>query len=117
MTLQMSQDGSARDLATSKTNAHGTYTFTNLATDKTVSYALYISYQGAQYTSNVITLASKSVQQMNLTVYDATAKHQQYCNYPIYCADFRSRIHKKARLAFLNYSILRTWVYKRLLVL
>lgn len=73
VTLQMSQDGSARDLATSKTNAHGTYTFTNLATDKTVSYALYISYQGAQYTSNVITLASKSVQQMNLTVYDATA--------------------------------------------
>ena len=40
VTLQMSQDGSARDLATSKTNAHGTYTFTNLATDKTVSYAL-----------------------------------------------------------------------------
>ncbi len=73
VTLQMSQDGSARDLTTSKTDARGTYIFTNLATDKTVSYALYISYQGAQYTSNIITLASKATQQMNLTVYDATA--------------------------------------------
>ena len=73
VTLQMSQDGTARDLATSKTNAHGTYTFANLATDKTVSYALYINYQGAQYTSDIITLASKSTQQMNLTVYDATS--------------------------------------------
>jgi hypothetical protein len=72
VTLQMSQDGSARDLATSKTNTRGTYTFTNLATDKTTSYALYISYQGAQYTSDIITLSSKSAQKVNLTVYDAT---------------------------------------------
>jgi hypothetical protein len=73
VTLQMSQDGSARDLATSKTNAHGTYTFTHLATDKTVGYALYINYQGAQYTSDIITLASKPTQQVSLTVYDATS--------------------------------------------
>ncbi len=73
VTLQISQDGSARDLTTSKTNAHGTYTFTNLATDKGISYAIYINYQGAQYTSDIITPGNKPVQQANLTVYDATA--------------------------------------------
>ncbi len=73
VTLQMSQDGSAHDLATSKTNAHGTYIFTNLATDQTISYAIYINYQGAQYTSDLVTLGSKPVQQTNLSVYDATA--------------------------------------------
>ncbi len=73
VTLQMAQGGGARDLANSKTDAHGTYTFTNLATDQAISYALYINYQGAQYTSDIITLASKAVQKMNLTVYAATA--------------------------------------------
>lgn len=73
VTLQMSQDGSARDLITSKTNAQGTYTFTNLAPDQTISYVVYINYQGAQYISDVVTLGKKPVQQANLTVYDATA--------------------------------------------
>ncbi len=73
VTLQISQDGSARDLTTSKTNPHGTYTFTNLATDQAISYALYINYQGAQYTSDIVMLTHKSLQQTNLIVYDATA--------------------------------------------
>jgi hypothetical protein len=73
VTLQMAQDGGARDLTTFTTDAHGTYTFSNLATDQGISYAIYINYQSAQYTSDIVTLSSKAVQQMNLTVYDATA--------------------------------------------
>src|SRR5579884_3886622 len=72
VTLQMAQGQNAQDFATAKTDAQGNYTFTNLATDKTISYALYINYQGAQYTSDLISLASKPQQQMNLTVYEAT---------------------------------------------
>src|SRR5437588_9236545 len=72
VTLQMAQGNSARDLASIATDARGSYTFGNLATDKTISYALYMRYQGAQYTSNVITLDTKPVQQLNLTVYEAT---------------------------------------------
>jgi 5-hydroxyisourate hydrolase-like protein (transthyretin family) len=72
VTLQMAQGQNAQDFATAKTDAQGNYTFTNLAIDKTISYALYIRYQGAQYTSDLISLASKPQQQMNLTIYEAT---------------------------------------------
>jgi 5-hydroxyisourate hydrolase-like protein (transthyretin family) len=73
VTLQMAQGQNAQDFATAKTDAQGNYTFTNLATDKTISYALYINYQGAQYTSDLISLADKPQQQVNLTVYEATS--------------------------------------------
>src|SRR5450755_7306 len=73
VTLQMAQDGSARDLATTKTDARGSYTFPNLATDSAISYATYINYQGAGYTSTVVTLDKQPAQQVNLTVYDATS--------------------------------------------
>ncbi len=72
VTLQMSQDSSARDLAKTTTDAHGAYTFANLTTDSAISYAAYINFQGAQYISAVVTLNKKPVQQVNLTVYDAT---------------------------------------------
>jgi len=72
VTLQMAQGNSAKDLANVTTDAHGSYVFSNLNTDKTISYALYIRYQGAQYSSNIITLDTKPVQQLNLTVYNAT---------------------------------------------
>jgi hypothetical protein len=73
VTLQMAQGTTSKDLASVTTDAHGAYSFSNLATDKTISYALFINYQGAQYTSNVVTLDSKPVQQVNLTVYEATS--------------------------------------------
>lgn len=72
VTLQMAQGTSARDLATAKTDGQGTFTFTNLATDKSISYALYIRYQGAQYSSNTLNLASQPNQHQDLTVYEAT---------------------------------------------
>jgi hypothetical protein len=72
VTLQVAQGQNAQDLTTATTDAQGIYTFTNLATDKTLSYALYIRYQGAQYTSDLISLADKPQQQMNLTIYEAT---------------------------------------------
>ncbi|MFL5627843.1 MAG: hypothetical protein ACJ788_19865 [Ktedonobacteraceae bacterium] len=72
VTLQMAQGDSAKDLANVTTDAHGAYMFPNLNTDKTISYALYIRYQGAQYSSNIITLDTRPVQQLNLTVYNAT---------------------------------------------
>jgi hypothetical protein len=72
VTLQMAQGNNAQDQATIITDAHGMYNFTNLATDKTINYAVYVNYQGAQYVSNVVALNSKPVQQVNLTVYEAT---------------------------------------------
>ena len=72
VTLQMAQGNTSQDLTTVKTDAHGAYTFSNLATDSGISYVVYTKYQGAQYTSPVLTLTSKPVQQVNLTVYEAT---------------------------------------------
>src|SRR5258706_1642718 len=72
VTLQMAQGNTAKDLMSVTTDAHGSYVFPNLATDKPISYALYIRHQGAQYSSTIVTLDTKPVQQLNLTVYDAT---------------------------------------------
>jgi len=72
VTLQMAQGVNSQDLATTSTDAHGNFSFANLSTDKTISYAVYIRYQGAQYTSNLISLANQPQQQTNLTVYEAT---------------------------------------------
>src|SRR2546423_13898535 len=72
VTLQMAQGNAATDLASATTDAHGSYAFANLSTDKTTGYALYTHYQGAQYTSDLVTLNTKAVQQVNLTVYQAT---------------------------------------------
>src|SRR2546421_12522582 len=56
LTLQMAQGDTAKDLANVTTDAHGSFLFNNLPTDKTISYSLYIRYQGAQYNSDIITL-------------------------------------------------------------
>lgn len=74
VTLQIAEGNSTRDLATATTDAQGNFSFENLATDKTVSYAVYIRYQGAQYVSNLITLDSNPSPQLNLTVYQATQR-------------------------------------------
>lgn len=73
VTLQMAQGTTSKDLNSVTTDSHGNYSFRNLPTDKTISYALFIRYQGAQYLSNVVSLDSKPVQQLNLTVYDTTS--------------------------------------------
>ena len=71
--LQEAQGENSQDAASAKTDAHGQYSFDHLATDKTINYAIYINYQGAQYTSDVVTLDSKPEQRVNLTLYDATS--------------------------------------------
>ncbi len=73
MTLQLAQGDNAQDVATTKTDAQGKYSFGNLATDKTINYAVYTRYQGAQYTTDLIALDSKPTQQINLTAYEATS--------------------------------------------
>ncbi len=73
VTLQEAQGTNSRDAATVTTDAHGNYSFANLATDKTINYAVYMEYQKAQYVSDIISFSDgKPVQQVNLTVYDAT---------------------------------------------
>ena len=72
VTLQMAQGNTASDLSSATTDGHGTFSFTGLSTDKTISYAVYLRYQGAQYTSAVVSLDTKPVQQVNLAVYEAT---------------------------------------------
>ena len=57
ITLQMAEGNNTRDLATATTDAQGTFSFDNLSTDKTISYAVYIRYQGAQYVSDLVTLS------------------------------------------------------------
>jgi hypothetical protein len=72
VTLQIAQGDNARDLTSVKTDAHGTFAFNGLATDKTLNYALFTRYQGAQYYTDLINLSSKPVQLINLTAYEAT---------------------------------------------
>ncbi len=72
VTLQMAQGDNARDLTNAITNDHGMFTFSGLNTDKTINYALYTLYHGAQYYTDLIDLSTKPVQQINLTIYDAT---------------------------------------------
>ncbi|GCE14375.1 carboxypeptidase-like regulatory domain-containing protein [Tengunoibacter tsumagoiensis] len=73
VTLQTQQGSNSQDFATATTDAQGQYSFANLPNDKTTNYALYIRYQGAQYVSDLLTLDSKPEQQVDLTVYEATA--------------------------------------------
>jgi hypothetical protein len=73
VTLQEAQGDNSQDAASVKTDARGFYSFDRLATDKTLNYAIYINYQGAQYTSDIVTLDSKAEQRVNLTIYDATS--------------------------------------------
>jgi hypothetical protein len=72
VTLQVAQGNLGIDLATVTTDAHGNYSFPNLSTDKSTSYSVYFSYEGAQYNSPLTNLATKPVQHVNLTVYEAT---------------------------------------------
>src|SRR5207302_1668036 len=72
VTLQMAQGDNARDVSSATTDAHGSFSFADLATGKSISYAVYSRYQGAQYTSAIISLDTKPAQQLNLTVYQAT---------------------------------------------
>ncbi len=72
VTLQMAQGNSARDLTKVTTDAHGAFSFPNLATDASIAYALFTDYEGAQYSSDLVHLDKKPVQQVNLTVYEAT---------------------------------------------
>src|SRR6266571_2466510 len=77
VTLQMAQGDTARDLTTITTAAHGTFSFDGLNTDKTINYAVYTRYQGAQYYTDLISLDSKPVQQVSLVVYEATTSTRQ----------------------------------------
>jgi hypothetical protein len=72
VTLQMAQGDNARDLMHVTTDAHGMFSFSDLNTDKTINYALYTLYQGAQYYTDLIDLSTKPLQQINLTIFDAT---------------------------------------------
>jgi hypothetical protein len=72
VTLQMAQGDNARDLTSVTTDADGAFSFSGLDTDKTINYSVYTLYQGAQYYTDLIDLSTKPVQQINLTVYDAT---------------------------------------------
>ena len=72
VTLQMAQNGTAQDVTSAKTDKQGNFSFANLATDKGISYSIYLLYQGAQYDTKLIDLSTKAVQKDNLTVYDAT---------------------------------------------
>ncbi len=72
VTLQVAQGTNARDVSTVTTDAHGSYNFPNLSTDKTLNYALYTHFQGAQYVSDLISLATNTTQTLNLSVYEST---------------------------------------------
>jgi hypothetical protein len=72
VTLQMAQADNAHDLTNVTTDAHGMFSFSGLNTDKTINYAVYTLYQRAQYYTGLIDLSTRPVQQINLTIYDAT---------------------------------------------
>src|SRR5579859_929214 len=68
VTLQMAQGNNSQDLVPATTDAQGSFSFSNLSTDKTISYAVFTLYQGAQYLSDIVTLNNNPTQQVNLTV-------------------------------------------------
>jgi hypothetical protein len=72
VTLQMAQGKDAKDLSNATTDGQGSFSFGGLSTDKTISYAVYTRYQGAQYTSAIISLDTKAAQHVKLVVYEAT---------------------------------------------
>src|SRR5581483_10285923 len=72
VTLQMAQNGTAQDVKSVKTDGQGDFSFSGLATDKSINYSIYMLYQGAQYNTNLLDLSTKAVQKDNLMVYDAT---------------------------------------------
>ena len=61
VTLQMAQGNNTRDLMNVITGAHGEFSFSSLDTDKTINYAVYTLYQGAQYYTDLIDLSSKQI--------------------------------------------------------
>ena len=77
VTLQMTQNGMAQDLKSVKTDGQGNFSFSGLATDKSINYSVYMLYQGAQYNTNLLDLSTKAVQKDNLTVYDATTSSKK----------------------------------------
>lgn len=72
VTLQMARGSTARDLLSLETDAQGRYAFGGLQSDASAHYAIYTLYQGAQYVTDLIDLEKNPLQQVNLTVYDAT---------------------------------------------
>jgi len=73
VTLQLAEGNTAIDLDTVTTDARGDFSFTGLATDSSISYSAYTSYQGAQYNTSLTSLAKKPTLHENLTIYDATS--------------------------------------------
>ncbi len=73
----MAQNGTAQDLKSVKTDGQGNFSFSGLATDKSINYSVYMLYQGAQYNTNLLDLSTKAVQKDNLTVYDATTSSKK----------------------------------------
>lgn len=71
--LQKAQGESAQNLATAVTDAQGKFRFDDLATDQTISYAVYMRYQGAHYVSDLVNLASDPTPEVNLVVYQASS--------------------------------------------
>lgn len=73
VTLQAVQGNTTRTLLNDITDAQGAFTFGGLETNNTVGYVVSTRYQGVHYATDRIDLSSKPVQQVNLTVYQATA--------------------------------------------
>src|SRR5438270_10168380 len=69
VTLQMAQGDNARDVSSATTDAHGSFSFADLATAKSISYAVYSRCPGAQDTSAISPLDTKTRPPLNRTVY------------------------------------------------
>jgi len=72
VTLQVAQGNNSKDAQTTITDAGGNYSFSSLSNDKTLTYAVYIRYQNANYSSDSLSLVNQPEQKVDLTVYDAT---------------------------------------------
>lgn len=73
VTVQVMQGNTIRDLTSNTTDAQGVFTFGGLETKNAIGYVISTRYQGVRYATDRIDLSSKPVQQVNLTVYEATA--------------------------------------------
>ncbi len=73
VTLQSVLAGTATDVATTRTDASGHFSFTGLDTSGLITYAVYTHFDGGLFATPAISFTSGSSQQVTLDVYNTTS--------------------------------------------
>ncbi len=72
VTLQMTRGSNVRNLGSVITSTRGAFSFSGLDANQAARYAVYTRYRGVRYVTDSVDLSTRTVQQITLTVYEAT---------------------------------------------